>query len=179
MVTIPLKHLSTAIFFFLWFLANGVRVYGAEIPPLTQEPMRVVESYLRAIYARDFVEAYRMISSVDRKVRDLNKYVQQRGPFNGFTLELGRKLSDAVEITTVQRQETKDRIRLVIRYKVPDPKKLAPLLLNWDQFRLNSLSAGERKQLSGSIDRKKSDGLLEMSEGEETFELLKEGNDWR
>ncbi len=138
-----------------------------------------MQSYLRATYARDFADAYRFISSTDHKVRDLNKYLQQRGPFNGFTLAVSRKLSEMVEVKTVRRQEITDRVNLSIRYRVPDSKKLAPLLLNWDPYRLNSLSAADKEQLLASIDKKKVDGSLAMSEGEENFELLKEGNDWR
>jgi hypothetical protein len=51
--------------------------------------------------------------------------------------------------------------------------------LNWDPYRLNSLSAAERKQLIESIDKKKRDGALDMSEGEENFDLVKEADGWR
>jgi hypothetical protein len=84
-----------------------------------------------------------------------------------------------VEVKTVRRQEITDRVNLSIRYRVPDSKKLAPLLLNWDPYRLNSLSATDKEQLLASIDKKKVDGSLAKSEGEENFELIKEGNDWR
>jgi hypothetical protein len=53
------------------------------------------------------------------------------------------------------------------------------MLLNWDPYRLNSLSAAEKEQLIENIDKRKTDGSLAMSEGEEHFELIKEGNDWR
>lgn len=144
-----------------------------------QDPLHVVQAYVRATYARDFVDAYRLISAADRSARDLNRYVQQRGAFGGFTLEAAKKLSDSIEITGIQKQETPSRIQAVIKYRVPDPKKLAPLLFNWDPFRLNSLSATERKQLLDALDKRQQERSLEMSEGEEKFELVKEANEWR
>lgn len=176
---VDLKHTLIVGFLILWFLGSGTALEGAEHAPDAQDALLVLQSYLRATYARDFITAYRFISSADQKVRDLNKYVQQRGPFNGFTLEVSRRLSEVVEFKTVERQETVNRMNLSIQYKVPDPKKLAPLLLNWDQHRLNSLSVAEKAQLIESIDKKKTDGSFAMSEGEEHFEMIKEGNDWR
>jgi hypothetical protein len=178
---VSLKHKLKliGIFIILWLLADIFPANGADPTPIAQDDLFVLHSYLRATYARDFVDAYRFISSADHKVRDLNKYLQQRGPFNGFTLAVSRKLSEAVEVKTVRRQESTDRVMLSIHYRVPDSKKLAPLLLNWDPYRLNSLSAADKEQLLASIDKNKTDGSLAMSEGEENFELVKEGNDWR
>jgi len=139
----------------------------------------VLQAYLRATYARDFVEAYRFISSADHKVRDLNRYVQQRGPFNGFALEIARKLSEAIAIELARREDSADRIQLVAKYQVPDPKKLSSWLYNWDAYRLNSSSAAQRKQLYDRIENGRQDGSLPMSGGEEKFELIKENGEWR
>ncbi len=144
-----------------------------------QDPTRVLQSYVRATYARDFVEAYRFISSADRIVRDLNRYVQQRGSFNGLALEIARKLSETVTIELAQREESAGRIQFVAKYQVPDPKKLSSWLLNWDAFRLNSLPAAERKQIFDRIDKSRQDASLPMSTGEEKFELIKENDEWR
>ena len=144
-----------------------------------RDPTQVLQAYVRATYARDFVDAYRFISSADHKVRDVNRYVQQRGAFNGFALEVARKLSEAIAIEPAQREESGDRIQLVAKYKVPDPTKLSSWLLNWDAFRLNSLSSGERKQIFDRIEASRSEGSLPMSTGEEKFELIKENGQWR
>ena len=174
-----LPHTIIVALFFLWLFSYGAVLNAAERAINTQDPALVLQTYLRATYARDFIEAYRFISSADRKVRDLTRYAQQRGPFAGFTLEVAKKLSESMAIKFTQRQDTPTRIQAVISYKVPDPKKLAPLLLNWDSYRLNMLAATERKQLIESIDRRKQDGALDMSEGEENFELVKEADGWR
>jgi hypothetical protein len=160
------------------FLAVGT-AQAAERPVDLQDPMQVISAYLRATYARDFAEAYRYVSNEDRKIRDLNRYVRERGAYSGFTLEAGKKLSEGVEITILRQTESSRRLQVSIKYRVPDPKKLSPLLLNWDPFRLNSLLPPDRKQLLDTLEKRRKEGPLEMSEGVDTFELVKEGGEWR
>ena len=144
-----------------------------------RDSMAVIRNYVRATYARDFVAAYRFISAEDRNVRDVNRYVQQRGPYSGFILDAARKLSEFIEVGTLNAQESPRGVRMAIRYRVPDPQKIAPLLLNWDPRRLNSLPAAERKQIIDALDKRKQEGSLEMNEGQEIFELIREANEWR
>jgi hypothetical protein len=141
--------------------------------------MLVVRSYLRATYARDFVAAYRFISAEDRKVRDMNRYVQQRGPYSGFILDAARKLGEFIQVEILNGQESLRGVRVTIKYRVPDPQKIAPLLLNWDARRLNSLPATGRRQIMDELDKRQHDGSLAMSEGQEIFELIREANEWR
>jgi len=170
--------LFLAVVLALFFAAAG-SAHAAESVANLQEPAQVIEAYLRATYARDFVAAYRLISTADRKVRDVNRYVQQRGAFSGFTLEVARKLSESVEIKPEPQKATAERILVAVRYRVPDPKRIAPTLLNWDPYRLNSLGAAERRQMLDALEKKQQDGSLAMNEGEERFELVKEVNEWR
>jgi hypothetical protein len=169
--------------FFALFLALGCaldrRGYGAEREADPQDPSRVIQTYLRATYARDFAEAYRLISSEDKKVRDVNRYLQQRGAFSGFILEIARKLSEAIDIKPLQQRTAGNRLHLLVRYRVPDTKKIAPTLLNWDPFRLNTLTVADRDQLLATLSTKQQDRSLDMIDGEEAFELVKEGNSWR
>lgn len=141
--------------------------------------MLVVGSYLRATYARDFVAAYRFISAEDRKVRDMNRYVQQRGPYSGFILDAARKLGEFIQVEILNAQESPRGVRVTIKYRVPDPQKIAPLLLNWDARRLNSLPATGRRQIIDALDKRQHEGSLEMNEGQEIFEFIREANEWR
>jgi len=154
-------------------------LHGAERAADMRDSMAVIRNYVRATYARDFVAAYRFISAEDRNVRDMNRYVQQRGPYSGFILDAARKLSEFIEVGTLNAQESPRGVRVAIKYRVPDPQKIAPLLLNWDPRRLNSLPAAERKQIIDALDQRKQQDSLEMSEGTETFELIREADEWR
>jgi len=168
------------LFLLLAFVLAGQNGLSAAQSAVSfQDPTRVLQAYLRATYARDFAEAYHYISTADRKVRDLDRYVQQRGSFNGFALEISRKLSEAIAIELARRGENPDRIQLVAKYQIPDPKKLSSWLLNWDAYRLNSSSAAERKQILDRIEKNTQDASLPMSAGEEIFELVRENEEWR
>lgn len=145
----------------------------------TQGPGEVVRAYLRAVYARDFVVAYGFISSGDRRVRDMQRYVRQRGAFSGFVLEAARQVSESIETNILEQQNVNNRIRLRVRYRVPDSKPLAPVLLNWDPYRLNALAGGDRAQILGTLQRMQQDRALEMTTGEDTFELVNESGEWR
>jgi hypothetical protein len=131
------------------------------------------------VYARDFTEAYRYISSEDRRVRNLDRYLRQRGPFSGFALQASRSLGATVEVAITQSQIGENRILLNARYRAPDPEKLSSLLLGWSGFRLNSLSPAEQNQIIEAIEGKKRDRSLAMLAGEEKLTLLKESDGWR
>ena len=160
-------------------MATAAGSRAAERPGDPREPASVTRAYLRAVYARDFAEAYGYVSAEDRRVKDLNRYLRQRGPFNGFALEAARALATLVDIETTQTQIAGNRVLLTARYKAPDPEKLAALMLGWNGYRLNALSAGERNQIIEAIESKKRDGSMAMIAGEEKLTLMKENDEWR
>ena len=169
--------------FFCAVISLALLVHGtlhADEPSANQQsPLSVIRAYLRATYARDFAAAYQFISAEDRKVREVNRYIQQRGPYAGFLLEAARKLSEFIEVETLNAQELARGQRMIIKYRVPDPQKIAPLLFNWDAYRMNSLSASDRKQLIELLEKRGGEHSFEMSQGEESFDLVKESAEWR
>jgi len=168
---------SSILTAFLLLLALPLNKPAAERIPNMQDPALVIQAYLHATYARDSVQAYRFISSEDRRVRDLNRYMQLRGKFNGFALEVARKLSESMEINLSQKLLAPNRIQAVAQYKMPDPSKARAFLRN--AYQLNLVPEPERKQIIESIEKKSRDRTLPMVAREETFELIKEGDEWR
>jgi hypothetical protein len=163
----------------LLLLAAGLKLEGAEPLPNLRDPALVIQSYVRSIYARDYLDAYRYISNADQKIRDVNRYAQQRGAFTGSALEIMRKLASFIEIKTIQKQIAPNRIQAVTKLGIPEPNKLSPLLLNLNLRRLNSLDSRDLAQIIETLDKKKRDGSFEMIEIEEKLDLVKEGNEWR
>src|SRR5262245_59833368 len=163
----------------LLLLAPELKLEAAEPSPNLRDPAVVIQGYVRAIYARDFIDAYRYISTADQKFRDVNRYAQQRGAFMGSALEIMRKLASFIEVKPIQKQITPDRIQAVAKLGIPEPNKLSPLLLNLDLRRLNSLESRDVAKIIETLDKKKRDGSFEMIEIEEKLELVKEGNEWR
>jgi hypothetical protein len=144
-----------------------------------QDPLLVADRYYRASYARDFKEAYRYLASADRQVKDVNRFVREREPFHGFALEAAKKLAAYIELTTIKKEITSDRAKLTVRMKLPDANRLAPLLLSWDPYQLNSLSPDRRAELLKTIDALHRKGDLGMIEGEETLDMVREADGWK
>jgi hypothetical protein len=154
-------------------------LFVAERPSPESEPVRVLMKYLKAVYARDYRQAYRLISAQDRRLKKEDVYVRERGAFSGFTLEVGRKLSEFIEIRPVKTDFKDDRGRIKLSLKLPDANSLSELLLNWDEDRLNALPRTEQRRILTSLDQLKHKNGLTMLQGEEEFTMAKENRAWR
>jgi hypothetical protein len=141
--------------------------------------VQTLSRYLKAAYARDFKQAYRFISSKDKKLKPEKVYSREQGAFSGFALEVARKLADFVSVQSSRLQLEGDRAQVKVALKLPDANSLSPLLLEWDEDRLNALSPAERQKLLASIDKLHREGKMKMIEGEEEFVLVKEGEGWK
>jgi hypothetical protein len=143
------------------------------------EPVEVLRNYLTVLYARDFRQAYKFISTADRRLKTRNDYVRERGPFDGFAQEVARKLSGFIEIRSVSQQldGTKNRVRLAL--KLPDANALSDLLLDWEEDRLNSLTRPEQKKILSRLDVLARADRLPTIDGEEEFVLVREGSQWK
>jgi hypothetical protein len=144
-----------------------------------EEPTRVLSRYLNFLYARDFRQAYRFISSADRQLKKPEDYARERGSFTGFTLEVARKLAASIQLKPVAEQTDGNSKRIKLAMKLPDATGVAALLLDWDEKRLNSLPPPEQKKILATIDRLAHDNQLPMIEGEEDYTLVKEGSQWK
>lgn len=148
-------------------------------PAGDSEPLETLVEYLKTAYARDYKRAYRLISAEDRRLKDENTFVAERGAFTGFTLEAAKVLAEAIRVTPVDVQPSGDRMTLKARLALPDANKLAPQLLGWDEERLNALPAGEQRSLVRRLREASRKNALPMIEGEETFNLVREAGQWR
>ena len=173
------KTLASSVFAAILFGLGLSQNAPAEQALNLREPSQVIQAYLRAIYARDYLEAYRYISSEDQRVKSSSLYVQQKGAYYGFTLEAAKKLAQFIQINSIQKQVAPDRIEVLARLKVPDLKKLSALLLGWNTYQLNNLQLIDRQKIIDSLEKQNRDGSLAMNDGEEKFDLIKEGNEWR
>ena len=151
----------------------------AERPSAESEPFHVLSNYLKAAYARDYRQAYRFISARDRRLKTEKAYVRERGAFSGFTLEVGRKLSQFIEARPVKMDFNEDHGRIKIDVKLPDANSLSGLVLNWDEEQLNVLPKTEQKRILSSLDQLRRHNRLAMVQGEEEFTMVKENHAWR
>jgi len=173
------RNLSLVAAATLLLLLPWAFLLKAERRNLEAEPLRILEGYLKAAYARDFKKAYGFVSSPDRRLKKEKAYLREKGPFSGFTLDVARKLSELIEARPLQAVEEGARRRVKLAVKLPDANSLSALLLDWDEDRLNSLPVAAQQKIFASIDSLSRAGRLKMIEGEEEFTLVKEGNSWR
>lgn len=143
------------------------------------EPVVVLSRYLKASYARDYKQAYRFISAKDQQLKPESVYVRERGAFNGFTLVAARRLAEEVTIKPAQITPAGDRTRIRIAIRLPDAQSLSPLLMDWDEDKLNALPPAEQRKILAAMDRLSRSGNMKMIEGEEEFALVKEDEAWR
>jgi len=145
----------------------------------SNDPLPVLTKYLKFLYAHDLRQSYRLISTVDQRLKKQADYVRERGAFTGFALDAARKLAESIEIRLVSQQSDGTQNRVKVAMKLPDASGVAPLLLDWDELRLNTLPAPEQKKILATIDGLARAGKLPMVEGEEQFILVKEDSHWK
>jgi len=143
------------------------------------EPVQTPTQYVRFLYARDFRQAYRFISAEDQRLKKSNDYVRERQPFTGFALDVARRLAGLIEVRPLSSATDHQRNRLTVVMKLPDANSVARLLHDWDDKRLNTLSATERKNILTTIDNWAIAKKLPMIEGKENFVMIKEGSKWK
>ena len=154
-------------------------LYTADRDFGSQERLRVAARYLKASYARDYREAYGYLSSADKQVKNLDRYLRERGAFNGFALEAARKLAEYIEIMPATEKIAGGRAKLTVKAKLPDANHVSSLLLSWDPYQLNSLPARKRQDLLAALEKMKHAGTLKMIEGEESVDLIQENGAWK
>jgi hypothetical protein len=176
----PLKYLLlTAVVALALLAALGFHFFTAQKPKAVVEPFEIVEAYLKATQARDYVTAYRFIAAADRRMWDEQTYLRAQRPLAGFALILARKLADDMEIRVIERDMKGDRARLTLDYKVPAADEVSALLYNWDQDKLNALSRAEQQPIIGALEKMRKAGNMINMEGRETFNLVKEDGRWK
>jgi hypothetical protein len=143
------------------------------------EPLDVLEKYLRVLYARDFRQAYPFISAADQELKSRTDYVRERGAFHGLALDAARKLSQLIEIQPVKEDRDGARNRMTVALRLPDANAVGDLLLGWDERRLDALPASEQKKLLAQVEQLVRERKVPMIEGEEQFVLVREGSQWK
>ncbi|MBI4527268.1 MAG: cytochrome c oxidase assembly protein [Deltaproteobacteria bacterium] len=144
-----------------------------------EEPVQVLQQYLRAIYARDYRRAYGLISSVDQHLKNEQSYVRERGGFSGFTLELSKRIASFIEAKPLSKQITADHARIRLKFYLPDANSLSSSLLDWDEDRLNTLSPQMQAEMMALVEKLRRERRIPVIEGEDDYELVKEKKGWR
>ncbi len=144
-----------------------------------RDPIEILKRYFKATYARDYGEAYRLISSKDQRVKGEKTYIMEREAFSGFTLELAKKLAGSIEATGETERVNGGRAHIRLKFNLPDANKLSPVLYDWDEDRLNTLPRQKQLETMERVEKLIRERKLSMISGEEDFELVKEARGWK
>jgi len=142
-------------------------------------PVRTISAYLKSAYAHDHKKAYQLISNRDRLIKSEKLYIQEKGPFTGFTQIVAIKLAEMIKIRETNALENGVATRVKFKVKLPDANSLSTLLLDWDQDKLNALPRQKQKEILATLDHLRHSGNLKFIEGEEELTLVKENGVWR
>lgn len=144
-------------------------------------PEDVALEYARSLYAGDAAGAYRLLSAQDRQAKDEATFLRERSHPTGFALELARKFASFIEATSMRRKSEGERVTVTLALGLPDANapEIAGLVRGWDERRLNALSRVERRRTLKALGRLRRARALPTLEGQEAFELVREGPGWR
>lgn len=144
-------------------------------------PEAVALEYARALYANDLLQVYQFISSEDRRMKDEETFLRERGQVTGFALEMARQFASFIEANPVEKTIKGERATVTLRLKLPDANasEIARLVHEWDERRLKALPGTEQQRVTQKLNDLHRTGRLPILEGEESFELVREPSGWR
>jgi hypothetical protein len=169
--------LAFAVALLLLLVPAVLLLRGEHREPANEQ--KVLLQYLKALYARDFKQAYRFISSPDRELKTEEAYVSEQGSFSGFTSEVAQILARWIEARPIGERSDGDRVHVRMDLTLPDANAVSPWVLNWDEEKLNAVSRADQKKIVAALQQLKRSGNLKMIRGDEEFVLVKEGSGWK
>ncbi len=144
-------------------------------------PEEVALRYGRAFYASDADALWRLLSDVDKRVKDEATFRQQQQQLNGVARDAVRQLADFITAMPVKTATTGDRASVTLKFHLPDANAPAirTLMRDWDEGRLNQLPDAERRQIRAQLDQLHREKRLPIVDGDETIELIREASGWK
>lgn len=140
---------------------------------------QVVKNYLAATYARDFARAYGLISERDKKIISQVDFVRSRGAYSGFALRLAEVLARGMEFKIIEDARAGERAHIKAAVKLPAPEDLSALAENWNTAKLDALAPARQRYILDRIASFRREQKLALIESQESFDLIKEKNNWR
>ncbi len=137
-------------------------------------PQQSVESYARAVYAREYASAYDFLSVEDQAALAKDAYVAQYESFTGAQLEVTRHLAALIEFQNPQVIENGEAATMTVQVRAPNGN--APDIATiFDEARQTNADSAA---LRAKVDELLRSGELPFIEGEQTFELRRASGQW-
>ena len=162
--------------FLLIVLIASPTVWGAE-----RTPEETVRRYVRAVYSRNYAQAYRLVSNADKQYKSQEEYLRENVSFSGAAQRLADQLASYITFGKTRTEFHGDRATVVLGLNLPDGNdpQIRELFLDFEEVRLQALSDDERQRLAEKLREANQHGELPFIFGEERFELAREADGWK
>jgi hypothetical protein len=141
--------------------------------------LKVLQSYLTALYARDYAAAYQWISAADQQRKSLAHYEQDNQPFKGPSLVLAQRLAQEMIVreTVVERQGDYATVRTTLSLPDGNAEDVSRLLLAPGGF--EEAPRHELEERMAKLETLIASGQLPRLEVEDTWTLVRDPSGWR
>lgn len=157
----------------------GTQQSNEDVSPKIAEEL--LKRYVRAVYARDYKTAYRLISHQDRQLKTEAEYTRETGALSGAALEIARGLATFIRFEQMK-TETRDNVSVItatIHLPNANDPQIDALTLGFDEGRLAALSVQERQTLIHKLgELARTERIATVSAAGETWELRQEEGVW-
>lgn len=141
--------------------------------------LTAVRSYITAVYARDYAEAYGWISGADRRLKAQADYEQDNEPFSGATLTLAKRLAQAIVIRdpVIERQGDRATVRALLSLPNGNAAEVSALLLSANGFA--EAPVYELEERLTKLEALIASGKLPTVEMQDKWEVVRDAEGWR
>jgi len=144
-------------------------------------PEDVAREWGRGLYATDADALWPLVSAADRKAKAEATFRRQQRSLQGFTRDAVQQLARYITARPVKTSIAGERATVTLRFRLPDANApdIRTLVHDWDEQRLETLPAEERRRIVARLKELHRAGRLPTIEGDETIELVREAGRWK
>jgi hypothetical protein len=153
----------------IWLLQAGIQL----------SPETAVQQYVATVYARDYGQAYDLISATDKSSKSREEYLLENSSFTGLALEMTRQLASYIEFGEIQVDRQGNQAIVTVQFVIPDGNAEVVQELLAASGSSSELTETAGRALLTELDQLHESGQLPTLEGEQTFTLVREGGRWR
>lgn len=138
------------------------------------QPDEIALAYVRAVYARDYAQAWELISAPDKQYKPREHYLAENESFAGFEQELAYVLAGWISFNDTRLEIEAGRATVSTHVEAPNgnqPEVKEILRAAEDE---RELPAVERQVLLDRLQALHAAGQIEIVEGDQTFILTRE-----
>lgn len=137
-------------------------------------PKEVLNNYLDASLKGRYKEAYSYISAEDKKVKDLQSYIEQNEKGESPFAQL---IASKVSYKIIKLEELDNKVTAKVQITLPDFGSMFADFMG-AAFK-SAFGSGDKKEIEKALAKKFENGEVPLTNKKDTYTLVKEGNNWK